>query len=111
MMCNCVYNKYGYVVIPYKKGFIVHNTAKPFQEGHTHVYLYKEAKRIVHHAYRRTIPECYNARFIESLIRVSNNAHFIEKLKAIKADLGDYKGYNRKPNKEEKCWKRNPRRI
>ncbi len=107
-MPNCIYAKHGFVIIPFKRGYIVHNTKKPFKTGHTHIAIYKNAKRVIYHAHRRTVPDCYNSYFIESLIRVSTDSHFKKTLTAIKVSLGDYKGYNR-INKEEKCWKRNPK--
>lgn len=62
--------------------YIIINTNKPFQYGHTHVNDYHLAKHIVDMAISYHIPHKDKKFVIESLIRLSTDRFYINKLKS-----------------------------
>ena len=80
-----VYKKaYFNVSSDYNGEYIIHNTKKEFQNGHTHIREFGTAKYLVNLALHRSLPNRRLKYFIESLIRISNDADYIDKLKHLK---------------------------
>ena len=76
-----VYKKaYFNVYSDYNGEYIIHNTKKEFQNGHTHIREFGTAKYLVNLALHRSLPNRRLKYFIESLIRISNDADYIDKL-------------------------------
>lgn len=80
-----VYKKaYFNVYSDYNGEYIIHNTKKEFQNGHTHIREFGTAKYLVDLALHRSLPNRRLKYFIESLIRISNDADYIDKLNHLK---------------------------
>ena len=80
-----VYKKaYFNVYSDYNGEYIIHNTKKEFQNGHTHIREFGTAKYLVNLALHRSLPNRRLKYFIESLIRISNDADYRDKLKHLK---------------------------
>lgn len=62
-------------------GYIVHNTNKEFRIGHTHVRSFNKAKSIVDLCIRKKLPNTPRKWEIESLLRVTNNNTYRNKLR------------------------------
>lgn len=81
---NVIYRRKNYNI--YKMGknnFIVHNTNKKFEEGHTHINNYNAAKTVISMSLNNTIPDHLSKYLIESIIRISTNKDYIEQLKVL----------------------------
>ena len=76
-----VYKKHHYYIYSDTKGFIVHNTKKPFQEGHTHIKNFNTAKYLVTMSSSSKIPYHASNYIYTSLIRISTDKNYIKKLK------------------------------
>ena len=60
--------------------YIIHNTRKKFQEGHTHLRNFKTCKYIIDIAKHKSIPRTFSKRIIDSIIRISDDETYIKKL-------------------------------
>ena len=80
-MSRKIYQRKEYSIYRVRYGFIVHNTKKRFREGHTHVYNFHKAKSLIDLAINMKVPQKADKWEIESLVRISKNVEYIEKLK------------------------------
>lgn len=76
------------MVFPEKRGYIVQNRRKPWKYGHTHIITYGKdnlgkAKHIAFMAYNKMMPLHDDMRTIQSIIRISVDIEYVEKLKAL----------------------------
>lgn len=46
-MFNKIYEKKEFIVFQVKKGYVVYNTRKSFEEGHTHLKHFEAAKTAI----------------------------------------------------------------
>ena len=76
-----VYRKHHYYIYSDKKEFIVHNSKKPFHEGHTHINNFNTAKYLVSMSYASKVPYHASNYIYTSLIRISTDKDYIKKLK------------------------------
>lgn len=93
-----VYKKDKYIVIAVKNGFIVYNTSKEFNEGHTHLKSFNACKTIIDLSIRNKIPRSNSFYYLRSLIRITDNNDYkqrIEELIEVKRDKGK-KNYRNK---------------
>ena len=80
-----VYKKaYFNVYSEYNGEYIIHNTKKDFQDGHTHIREFGTARYLVDLALHKSVPNRHLNYFIESLIRISTDSDYINELKQIK---------------------------
>ena len=68
----------------FNNSYIVHNTKKPFKNGHTHINNYNTAKFLIKLSIHKTIPNHLSDYLIESLIRINSDHDYIHKLENIK---------------------------
>lgn len=64
-----------------KTGYIVHNTRKPFENGHTHLNSLNMAKVIVNNVIHKKKPKTNNIYLLESHIRLSEDEKYISYIK------------------------------
>jgi len=57
-----------------ENNFIVINTKKVFEEGHSHMSRFDVVKMIIDLAIRKELPK--NSKFVKSLIRISTDKEF-----------------------------------
>lgn len=79
-----VYQRKPYIILECGGYYIVFNTNKKFEEGHTHVGTFSYAKSIIDLCIRMKYPNRPNKRLINSLIRVSNDDVYIDSLRCFK---------------------------
>lgn len=66
-------------------GYIIHNSKGEFSQHHTHINNYHTAKYLIDLAVHKSIPYKHISSYlIESLIRISLDKKYIEKLKNLK---------------------------
>lgn len=75
-----IYQKKEYSIYKAGYGYIVHNTNKEFKYGHTHCKNFYKAKRLIDLAIKKEIPKKANRWEIQSLIRITNNNTYKNKL-------------------------------
>ncbi len=80
MKSNKIYEKKEYIIIKSGTGYIVYNTNKKFEQGHTHLKSYNAAKTAIDLAIKNKIPRSYSMYFLESLIRISDNLEYMENI-------------------------------
>lgn len=79
-MDKLVYIKKHFTIIEVSNGFIVVNTSKVFKEGHTHLKSFNASKTAIDLVLNRKIPKSTNFYYLESLIRLSDDVKYIQKL-------------------------------
>lgn len=79
-MYNKIYRSREYIIFKVKNGYIVQNTKKKFEEGHTHVKNYNLAKKIIKWSKNNEIPNTKNTYILESLKRITNDYEYKERL-------------------------------
>lgn len=90
-----VYERKEYIILKVKKGYIVYNTKKSFENGHTHLQSFQMSKTIIDNNIRKKRPKTNNIYLIESHIRVTED----NKYKQILEELLDAKRDKTKDNK------------
>lgn len=79
-MFNKIYEKKEFIVFQVKKGYVVYNTRKSFEEGHTHLKHFEAAKTAIDLAINKKIPRSKYGYYLTSLIRISDDGYYIDKL-------------------------------
>lgn len=79
-MSGKIFQRKEYSIYRCSDGFVVHNTNKKFENGHTHVNNFYKAKILVIMAIKREIDDKLSKRDIESLIRLTNDNRYRNKL-------------------------------
>lgn len=79
-MSRKIYERKEYAIYKVKRGYIVHNTKKHFEEGHTHIHNYNKAKSIIDLAVRKKLPNTPRKWEIESLIRIVKDKEYKKQL-------------------------------
>lgn len=94
-----VYERKEYIILKVKKGYIVYNTKKVFENGHTHLQSFEMSKTIIDNSIRKKRPKTNNIYLIESHIRVTNDSKYKQILEALieakKDKTKDNKYHNR----------------
>ena len=70
-MFNKIYEKKEFIVFQVKKGYVVYNTRKSFEEGHTHLKHFEAAKVANVHHFITTLPDGYNMFLNEEASNIS----------------------------------------
>lgn len=79
-MSRKIFQRKEYSIYRCSDGFVVHNTNKKFKNGHTHVSNFYKAKILVIMAIKREIDDKLSKRDIQSLIRLTNDNRYRNKL-------------------------------
>lgn len=97
-----VYEKNEYIILKVysgsKVGFIVYNTNKEWEGGHTHLNSFDMAKTIISNVIQHKKPKTNNVYLMKSHIRISNDEkyiRYIEDLIMVKRSKPENKYYNR----------------
>ena len=76
-----IYRRKEFSVYSGNGGFIVHNTKKEFANGHTHISNFHTAKFLIDMSIRKLIPYKVSPYLLESLMRLSNDEIYTEKIR------------------------------
>lgn len=82
-----VFQRKEYSIYRAKQGYIIHNTNKRFEEGHSHVASFKKAKSLIDLAMRKKLPNTPRKWELESLMRITNNNTYYNKLRDLYESL------------------------
>ena len=90
---DVLYRRGTIIVFKARHGYVVHNTKKDFEKGHTHFVKLHSAKSAARMAQEKTIPNAGGFYFLTSLQRISTDENYIRRIDERKKKLYD-------PNKE-----------
>ena len=82
-----IFQRKEYSIYRVKDGFIIHNTNLPFKGHHTHISSFHKAKSLVDLCIRKKLPDTPRAWEIQSLLRISNNQTYKNKLLMLLQEL------------------------
>lgn len=97
---NQIYSKQSYKIYRADGGFIVHNTDKMFEGGHTHLTSFKSAKYLVDLALHKSIPYHLDSYRLISLMRISQDEEYRAKILEL---VGNKKKKEKYINCRRKC--------
>lgn len=96
---NKIYQKKEYIILKVKKGYIVYNTKKEFENGHTHLQSFEMSKTVIDNTINKKRPKTNNLYLLQSHIRITNDSKYKklleEILKAKTNKSKDHKYYNK----------------
>lgn len=90
-----VYERKSFMILEGKSEYIVINKNKPFENGHTHLKNYHTAVWLINLASHNTVPKHISDYLLESLIRISKDRHYIDKLNSMRKQVKKHKGASR----------------
>ena len=90
-----IYERKEYIILRVKKGYIVYNTKKDFENGHTHLQSFEMSRTLIDNSIRKKRPKTNNTYLIESHIRVTKDI----KYKQILEEMLESKKNTTKDNK------------
>ena len=76
-----IYERKEYIILKVKRGYIVYNTKKEFEHGHTHLQSFEMSKTIIDNSIKKKRPKTNNIYLIESHIRVTDDSKYKQVLK------------------------------
>ena len=82
-----VYRKGSIIVFKGRRTYVVYNTSKKFEEGHTHLYKLKSAKSAARIAESKKVPTRSGLYFLTSLQRISDDKDYIQRLENKKMEI------------------------
>ena len=80
-MSRKIFQRKEYSIYRCSDGFVIHNTNKEFENGHTHVNNFYKAKILVIMAIKREIDSKLTKHDIESLMRITNDNRYRNQLR------------------------------
>ena len=81
-MDACVYSRKNYNIYKCKNGsYVVHNTKKPFEYGHTHVADVEIAKLLIKCAIKKRVPDHLSKYLKVSLLRIADDYRYVDRIK------------------------------
>ena len=109
---DIVYSRKNFQVYKVENEFIVHNTNKIFKEGHSHLFGYESAKKVIDLAIHERVPNDLDRYRLVSLIRISENPDYKAKIQELidakdaRHKKGENKYYNHTGKNYSNCGKR-----
>lgn len=86
-MSRKIFQRKEYSIYRCSDGFVVHNTNKKFENGHTHIHNYNKAKSIIDLTVRKKMPNTPRKWEIECLLRIVKDEKYKEKLRSLLLEL------------------------
>lgn len=76
-----VYTKKEFIILEVSRGYVIYNTNKKFENGHTHGRTFAYAKSLIDLAIRKKLPHSKDKQILISLERISTDKKYIQMLK------------------------------
>ena len=96
---NTIYKKKNFKIYDAGREYIVHNTKLDFQNHHTHINNFHTCKYIIDLSIHKTVPYHLSDYLLISLIRLSNDKDYIEKINKLLIQNKKKRNNKRRPNK------------
>lgn len=81
---NQIYKKKSFVIFRCGDGYIIHNTKKPFEIGHTHIKNVDTAKYLVYLSAKKKLPKRFSDYLLVSLLRLTNDDTYAYQIRAMR---------------------------
>ena len=78
-----VFERKEYIILAVKKGYVVYNRDKDFDEGHSHIYGFNVAKTVIDNCIRKKMPKTRNLYLLSSHIRISTDDKYINMIEEL----------------------------
>lgn len=78
-----IYQRKQYTIYQVRNGYLIHNVNKEFENSHTHVRSFHKAKSLIDLCVRSKLPNKPVKWEIESLLRISNDKKYKNKLRKL----------------------------
>ena len=82
-----IFQRKEYSIYKVSVGYIIHNTKKEFEKGHTHIKSFYKAKSLVDLATRKKLPNTPRIWEIECLLRIVNDNTYKNKLRNLLEEI------------------------
>lgn len=79
-MYNKIFERKEFIIFQVKEGYVVYNTKKDFEEGHTHLKHFNAAKNAIDLVISKKIPKSTNVYYLTSLVRLTKDEKYEEKI-------------------------------
>lgn len=77
-----IYKKKSYNVYAANNNtYIIHNAAKDFEHGHTHIREMNTCKYLIDLCIHKTVPNMNNIRLLESILRISDDEKYKDRIR------------------------------
>ena len=86
-MSRKIFQRKEYSIYKCSDGYVVHNTNKEFENGHTHIHNYNKAKSIIDLAVRKKMPNTPRKWEIECLLRIVKDKKYKERLRSLLEEI------------------------
>lgn len=81
-----VYRRHEFIIIKSHDGYIVYNTNKGFNNGHTHLNNFNTCISIIKLVERREMPINHSDHFLDSILRINQDKEYAIKIKELMVD-------------------------
>ena len=71
-----VYQRKQYMILKMKRGYVIYNINRPFEEAHTHVSGFNMAKTIIDNCIKRKQPKTTNLYLLKSHARITDDEKY-----------------------------------
>lgn len=78
-----IFERKEYIILQVKKGYVVYNRNKPFENGHSHLRSFRTAKTIIDNCIKKKMPKTSNIYLLSSHVRISNDDKFIRMIEEL----------------------------
>lgn len=82
-----LYRKWGYIIFKARRGFVVYNTSKQFENGHTHLNNFQSCKDAIGFCVECRVPLKAGLYYLTSLQRITKNKLYWKALEDRKQEL------------------------
>lgn len=79
-----IYRKDEFIILKVSEGFIVYNTKKEWENGHSHLKSFKAAKTAINLVQKGKLPKSRGFYYLTTLQRISTEEEYIERIEQLK---------------------------
>lgn len=79
-----IYRKDEFIILKVSEGFIVYNTKKEWENGHSHLKSFKAAKTAINLVQKGKLPKSRGFYYLTTLQRISTEEKYIERIEQLK---------------------------
>lgn len=79
-----IYRKDEFIILKVSEGFIVYNTKKEWENGHSHLKSFKAAKTAINLVQKGKLPRSREFYYLTTLQRISTEEKYIERIEQLK---------------------------
>lgn len=82
-----IYRKDEFIILKASEGFIVYNTKKEWENGHSHLKSFKAAKTAINLVQKDKLPRSREFYYLTTLQRISAEEEYIERIEQLKQTM------------------------